>query len=299
MQELEIKIFDLMNVEYEDVLTKIPKFVDEMDIENYMTANPFKQKHQKEALEKEVVEKLEKFVEKEISNWLKDDLKREINSFVDELENQLGQDIDIFYENLDGFRYEISGVKNPKDISGFERVSATILGTIIGGPMYGVLGASLGLGEIAKRSAVTMGASAVGGAIVAFTPIGIATITTAASIAIVSAGILQLATGGKALTNKYKKQLKNSFVEKLKDSKEEDCKKYAERVAGDVREKFSLVSQALDNEIQIEHSKIETLKKNKENSEQERENKILKLNQCVDELTQISKLLTELEREIS
>lgn len=299
MQELKIKIFDLMNVEYEDVLTKIPKFVDEMDIENYMTANPFKQKHQKEALEKEVVEKLEKFVEKEISNWLKDDLKREINSFVDKLENQLGQDIDIFYENLDGFRYEISGVKNPKDISGFERVSATILGTIIGGPMYGVLGASLGLGEIAKRSAVTMGASAVGGAIVAFTPIGIATITTAASIAIVSAGILQLATGGKALTNKYKKQLKNSFVEKLKDSKEEDCKKYAERVAGDVREKFSLVSQALDNEIQIEHSKIETLKKNKENSEQERENKILKLNQCVDELTQISKLLTELEREIS
>ena len=55
----------------------------------------------------------------------------------------------------------------------------------------------------------------------------------------------------------------------------------------------------MDNEIQIEHSKIETLKKNKENSEQERENKILKLNQCVDELTQISKLLTELEREIS
>ena len=60
-----------------------------------------------------------------------------------------------------------------------------------------------------------------------------------------------------------------------------------------------LIVSQIDLQKKQEHSKIETLKKNKENSEQERENKILKLNQCVDELTQISKLLTELEREIS
>lgn len=298
MQELQKTVFDLMDAQYSHIINQIPNVVDKMDIENYMTVNPFKQKDKKEALEKEVVSKLSQFVEKEMGTWIKTDLKVSIDAFVDKLERDLGADIDVFYENIDEFRYEVGGVKKPKDISGFERVSATILGTIVGGPTYGMLGASLGFGEIAKRSAISIGAAAAGGAILAFTPIGIAAITTAATVATVAAGILQLATGGSALTDKYKKVLKNNFVESLKNSREDDCKQYAASVSKDVNEKFKLVIQALDNEIQIERSKVEALEKDKKNSEADRTQKLAKLRQYEGELTQISDRLSELEAAI-
>lgn len=293
MQELQKKIQELMDIKYGDVISKIPKAIDNMDIENSMTANPFKQKAKKEALEKEVISKLEQFVQKEMGSWMKTDLKVTIDSFMDKLQENLGEDIDIFYENLDEFRYEISGVEKSKDISGFERVSATILGTIVGGPMYGVLGASLGFGEMVKRSAITMGASLAAGVVLAFTPIGIAAITTATSVALVGSGILQLVSGGKALTDKYKKQLKNSFIEKLKDRREADCKEYATSILRDVEKKFSLVNEALDNEIQLEKSKVNALRKDKEESTEKREKKLSQLKVFEQELLSISNALTE------
>lgn len=293
MQELQKQIQDLMDSQYGVIIGKIPDVVDKMDLENHMTVNPFKQKSKKEALENEVISKLEQFTQKEMGIWIKIDLKESVDAFIDKLEEDLGEDIDIFYENLDEFRYEVSDIDKPKDISGFGRVSATILGTIVGGPMYGVLGASLGFGEIVKRSAITMGASFVGGAVLAFTPIGLATITTAASVTLIGAGILQLATGGQALTKKYKKQLKNSFIEMLKERREEDCKNYAWDITIDVKEKFNLVNEALDNEIKMEKSKVRALEDDRDKNVDERERKLSLLKQWEKDLDLIERALTE------
>lgn len=292
MQELEKHVIDLMNAQYGVIIRKIPKYVDDMDLENHMTVNPFKQKEKKEALEKEVLTKLEQFVQREMGAWIKSDLKIAIDSDIDKLQKDIGEDIDIFYEKLDEFRYEISGVSKLKNISGFERVSATILGTIAGGPMYGALGASLGFGEIAKRSAVTVGAAFAGGVIFAFTPIGMAAITTAATVATIGAGVLQFATGGKALTDKYKKKLKDGFVDSLKEGREQGCKDYAKDITKDVKEHFNLVNEALDNEIQIEKSKVEALQKDKEYSASEREYKLTQLKKYEQDLLTISNDLT-------
>lgn len=298
IQELEKNISSLMDEQYGVIIGKIPSFVENMDLENHMTVNPFKQKKKKEALEAEVLSNLEQFVQKEMGTWTKTELKETIEDAVDKLQQDIGKNINIFYKKLDAFRYEVSGVEKPKDISGLERVSATILGTIAGGPMYGALGASLGFGEIAKRSAVTLGASFAGGAILAFTPIGMAAITTTATVAIVGAGILQLATGGKALTDKYKKQLKDSFIYSLEVGQEEGCKNYAKGIASDVREKFNLVNEALDNEIKIEKSKIETLKKNKNDSVRERDKKLTLLREYEQKLTGIGNALTDIGHSI-
>lgn len=299
MDDLQKNIQELMDKQYGVIISKIPKAVDSMNIENYMTVNPFKQKSKKEALEKEVISKLEQFVQKEMGTWIKTDLKAEIESFIDQLEKELGEDIDIFYENLDEFRYQVSGVEKPKNISGFERVSATILGTIVGGPMYGALGASLGFGEIAKRSAITMGASFAAGAVLAFTPVGIAAITTAATVALVGAGILQLATGGRALTDKYKNQLKNSFIESLQETRKDGNNQYAENITKDVKQKFELVVEALENEIQIERSKVEALEKDRENSVAEREQKLSQMKELEKELGKLNESLVELEKSIN
>lgn len=299
MDDLQKNIQELMDKQYGVIISKIPKAIDSMSIENYMTVNPFKQKSKKEALEKEVISKLEQFVQKEMGTWIKTDLKAEIESFIDQLEKELGEDIDIFYENLDEFRYQVSGVEKPKNISGFERVSATILGTIVGGPMYGALGASLGFGEIAKRSAITMGASFAAGAVLAFTPVGIAAITTAATVALVGAGILQLATGGRALTDKYKNQLKNSFIESLQETRKDGNNQYAENITKDVKQKFELVVEALENEIQIERSKVEALEKDRENSVAEREQKLSQMKELEKELGKLNESLVELEKSIN
>ena len=298
MLELQNEIKNLMDIQFDVIIKKIPNFVDSMDLDNHMTVNLFKQNSKKEALEKEVISKLEQFVQKEMGTWIQTELKENVESFVDNLLKELGEDIDIFYDNLDEFSYEVSGVKKPKNISGFSRVSATILGTIVGGPTYGVVGATLGFGEIAKRSAITVGASAVAGVILAFTPIGMATITTAATVAVIGSGILQLVTGGKALTDKYKRQLKNSFIESLEDSREASCKDYAESVSEDVKKKFELVNKALENEIQIERSKVEALIKDKEKSAGERKLKLSRLKQLERELQEISRSLTAIGNSI-
>lgn len=297
-QELEKTIRELMDAQYGRIIGKIPKFIEDMDIENHMTINPFKQKVKKDALEKEVLSKLEQFFQKEMGKWIKTDLKEVIDATIDKLQRDIGGDINIFYENLDEFRYEVSGVEKPKDISGFERVSATILGTIVGGPMYGALGASLGFGEIAKRSAITMGAAFAGGTILAFTPVGIAAITTATTIALIGAGILQLTTGGKALTNKYKQKLKEGFVDSLKDEREDGCKGYAKGIACDVREKFNLVNEALDTEIQIEKSKVDALKKDIEDSKSEKDEKLMLLSELEQKLISISNALADVGHSI-
>lgn len=287
MQDLQKDIKTSMSTQYSTVISKIQKYVDDMDLENHMTANPFKQKKQKDALENEVITKLNQFVQKEMGTWIKTDLKKLIDSDIDKIQHDIGKDIDIFYEKLDEFRYEISGIEKPKDISGFERLTATILGTIAGGPIYGALGASLGLGEIAKRSAITMGATCASAVILAFTPIGLAAITTATSAALIGAGILQLATGGKALTDKYKKKLKSEFIDSLQDGREQGCEDYAKGVVKDVSDKFALVTKALDNEIKIEKSKVDALKKDKEDCANNRAEKLSLLKEYESELYSI------------
>ena len=298
IEELEKTVRELMDAQYGAIIGKIPKFVEDMDLESHMTVNPFKQKEKKDALEKEVLFKLQQFVQKEMGTWIKTDLKVAIDAAIDKLQQDIGDDIDIFYENLDEFRYEVSGVERPKDISGFERVSATILGTIVGGPMYGALGASLGFGEIAKRSAITMGAACAGSVILAFTPLGMAAIVTASTVALIGAGILQLATGGQALTDKYKKKLKEGFLDSLRNGREKECKDYAKDVASDVKKKFNLVNEALDTEIQIEKSKVDALRKDKEDSASKRAEKLALLKNLEQKLSSISNILTDIGHSI-
>ncbi len=290
MRNLEEEIADLMNQQYDKIIRGIPEAVDKMDIENHMTVNPFKQKEKKTALENEVIGKLDQYVQKQMGAWIQSELNPHLDAFIDKLQRELGEDIDIFYRNLDEFRYDVSGIEKPKDISGIERITATIFGTILCGPTYGVLGASLGFGEMAKRSALTIGA----GVIAAFTPLGI----TAIGAAIVGAGILQIATGGKALTDKYKKQIKDEFINSIKSNREESSSGYAAEVVKDVRDKFGLVVEALDNEIDMEKGKIKALEDDAKKGEEERSRKIASLKVISQEIAEIRGAFSTIREEI-
>ena len=298
MEDLKKIVKEAMDAQYGSIIANIPTAIDKMEIDNYMTVNPFKQKEKKVALENEVISKLDSYVHSEMSTWIKLELNKLIEEFVAKLQKDIGSDIDLFYENIDEFRYVVSGVEKPKDISGFERVSATILGTIVGGPVYGALGGSLGFGEIVKRSAITLGATFTAGVILAFTPIGIAAITTAASVATIGAGILQIATGGKALTDKYKKQLKDNFISKMKETREESCVNYATGIVSDVKGKYQDVITALDNEIAIEKSKITSLEEDKYKSDVDRTKKLGILKNVGESLGDIEETLNTLGKEI-
>lgn len=287
MRELEDEIRESMNDEFDTVISRIPKAVDEMKLENSMTVNPFKQKSKKEALEKEVISNLEQFVQKEMAVWSRDKLKVLVDRHINNLEKEIGRNIDEFYDYLDEFRYMVSGVEKPKGISGLSRVSATILGTIVGGPTYGAVGASLGFGEVVKRSAITMGLGVAGGTILALTPIGLAAATTATTIALLGAGILQLATGGKDLTVKYKNKLKENFINSVKETREKSCKDYASTVTNDVREKFNCIEQVLDGEIEQIIDYIAVLDRDKNDSKENRDIKVVKLKECEGKLLDI------------
>lgn len=298
MDQLKKKIIDSIDNKYGSIIANVPNAVDKFEIDNYMTANIFKQKERKEALEREVISKIDKYINEEMSSWIKFDLSNIIKEHIDRLEKEIGGYVDIFYKNLDEFRYCVSDVKKPKEISGLDRVTATILGTIVGGPTYGVLGATIGIGEMAKRSAITVGAAFAVGAIAAFTPIGIASYVTATTVATITSGVVQIATGGKALTKKYKKQLTNNFIYKLNETRDESCNTYASNIVDDIKSKFALIEQALDNEINIEKSKIESLINDKKLNEKDKKNKLNKLMVIEDKISEIEKELESLSYQI-
>jgi GTPase SAR1 family protein len=290
MANLKTEISNMMKEQYDEIVRGIPGVVDNMDLENHMTVNPFKQKEKKSALEKEVISKLDQYVQKQMGNWIKTILNPFLESAINKIQDEIGQDIDSFYNKLDDFRYDVSGIEKPKDISGLERVTATIFGTILCGPTYGVIGASLGFGEMVKRSALTYGAVA----IAACTPLGIGAI----AAAVVGAGIIQIATGGKALTDKYKKQIKEDFISSIKEGKEKSSNDYATNVVKDINEKFDLVVQALNNEIKIEMSKIDSLEEDAKKGEEVRNQKVNELKVISSKIDDIKKSLNEIQIEI-
>ncbi|MCD8158818.1 MAG: hypothetical protein LUD77_07980 [Clostridiales bacterium] len=246
---LENKISDMLKTQIDMLCSQIPNYVDEMNLDNHMTINPFKQKERKKALENEVINQLNQFVENKMAEWSNTELKKYIDVFINDLQRQIGRDIEKFYSNLDRFRFEVSGVESNKNISLFSRVTSTILGTFIGGPTYAMVGATMGFGEMLKRSITSFTWAIL---VAAFIP-GLSDL---ALIAYLTSGLVHVATGGKSLTKKYKDALKNEFIKKMKNEKDEICKKYASQVRENVSEKFDLISQALEKEIKVEESKI-------------------------------------------
>ena len=89
--------------------------------------------------------------------------------------------------------------------------------------------------------------------------------------------------------DKYKKQLKDSFIDKLNEKREEGCREYSQRITKEVKEKFNLVKQALNNEIESERNKIKALEKDKKDSAEERENKMSMLKELEQQLDEILK----------
>lgn len=290
VDDMKKKVSTMMKTQYEAIMNRIPKVINKLDLDSKMTVNPFTQKEKKAALEQEVINKIDQFIQSEIGKWIKGELANYMETFISEMEIKLGNDIDQFYNQLDDFRYEVSGIEKPKNISGFERVSATILGTLACGPAYGLIGATMGFGEVAKRSTLALGAVA----LMSLTPMGITSI----AATVVGAGIVQFATGGKALADKYKKQIAKSFVKQMQDSEEESIQAYVEKLSKDIAERFDTIPQALQQEINLEENKIGELRKNKDSSEKIRAEKRTLLNKVKAQLENIEQQLIAMKKSI-
>jgi len=291
-ENLFSNIQGMVNSRYKVIINKIPEFVKEVELDNKIKI--LKYKESKEAFESEVVSKMTRFVENEMSNWVQSELNPYIDNWINGLVADIGKDVDVFYDNLDKFKFNVGGVKKPKNITGLERVAATIVGTVVAGPAYGAVGATMGMAEIIKRSVVTM-AAFVG---LCLTPLSATAIVYAAFAAIIGGGTIQTATAGMSLTQKYKKQLQKSFMEELKNHQEENSENYARSISNKVKEEFSKVTQALANEISIEENKIKALEQDKEKSAEERKKKINELNQLNNELSAIKCKLAGLQSDI-
>lgn len=281
--------------QYECVINKVPDFVKELDLENRMTVNPFKQKERKEALEQEITEKLNQFVNQEMNKWFQKDLAQCMETRVEELGKELGREVDQFYNHLDNFRYDVSNVKKARNIAGWDRLIGTVLGTVTMGPIYGAIGATQGTGSVLKRSALTWGALIAFAAIPAVTP-------TALGIALLGAafggGALQVATGGKVLENKYKEVLIKNTVKQMKESKDLVAQRYTESIITHVAQQLNKIPVAMQKEIEQERGKVNALRQDMETSEQAREEKKKELAEILNELRAVETHLGELEMKL-
>lgn len=290
LDKMKKDVSKMIDEQYTSIMNKIPTFINNLDLDSKMTVNPFTQKERKAALEQEVTRNIDQFIQSEMGNWIKGKLAEYMGDFISDMETELGGDIDQFYDRLDGFRYEVSGIEKPRNISGFERVGATILGTLALGPAYGLIGATMGLGEVTKRSALAVGAIA----LMSLTPMGITSIATT----VVGAGFVQFVTGGKALADKYKKQLAKSFVKQMQDSKDESIQAYVEKLSEDMAERFDTIPQALQQEINLEQNKVDELRKCKDSNEKIRAEKLISLNNVKAQLENVEQQLIAMKKSI-
>lgn len=210
------------------------------------------------------------------------------------LSQDMGRQIEQFYVQLDSFRYSMSGVKKPRDISVWERLAATAVGTAVFGPTYGIIGGTMGMGSVVKRSAVTWG----GLFALAFAPLTVEVYTMVATVAIIGSGLVQVATGGKALEDKYKGMLSKGIVKQMRDNKEQAVQKYVDALLAKVEENLAKIPEAMQKEIDSEQHTMDALLEAAKSSEQERKNKICELEDVNKKLSSIESSLDELERQI-
>ena len=293
-KELRLELQRKMALQYERVIKGVPDFVKGLQLENKMTINPFTQKERKQKLEEEVVDSLQAFIQGEMNKWSKEELTAYMESYMEGLSQDMGRQIEQFYVQLDSFRYSMSGVKKPRDISVWERLAATAVGTAVFGPTYGIIGGTMGMGSVVKRSAVTWG----GLFALAFAPLTVEVYTMVATVAIIGSGLVQVATGGKALEDKYKGMLSKGIVKQMRDNKEQAVQKYVDALLAKVEENLAKIPEAMQKEIDSEQHTMDALLEAAKSSEQERKNKICELEDVNKKLSSIESSLDELERQI-
>ena len=279
-----------MDAKYLSIMNDIPKYVEALDTTNKISMKPWKQTESQKALLEELYSKLNEYVQDQMSQWIKIDLTKYLSSFVIELENDIGQDVDQFYKNLDDFRCNVSATEEPNEMSAFERVGATILGTLVGGPAYGVVGATMGLKETAKRSA----AVSVAALLIGMTPIGMPGFV----LLVVGSGLYSILTGSATLTGNFKAEVANSFVQRLKESKDNVTEEYAKKLSKNMRNGYDCVTVALQKEIDIENSKIIALREDRERGAEERKNKEQILQGVLQNLTDINSRALRLKESV-
>ena len=297
-KELRRELQRKMELQYERVIKGVPDFVKGLQLENKMTINPFTQKERKQKLEEEVVDSLQAFIQGEMNKWSKEELTAYMESYMEGLSQDMGRQIEQFYVQLDSFRYSMSGVKKPRDISVWERLAATAVGTAAFGPtygiIYGIIGGTMGMGSVVKRSAVTWG----GLFALAFAPLTVEVYTMVATVALIGSGLVQVATGGKALEDKYKGMLSKGIVKQMRDNKEQAVQKHVDALLAKVEENLTKIPEAMQKEIDSEQHTMDALLEAAKSSEQERKNKICELEDVNKKLSSIESNLGDLERQI-
>lgn len=283
-------IYDRLILQYEKVIHLIPEWVSKMELENEMTLNPKRQKEAREKIEREIAIKLDDLIQKEMRNWLKVELIQFIEGFINKLENEIGQDLEDFYDNLDKFQYGLSGIKTDKNIGAKERIAATILVgavSLITAP----LGMALGLKEAAKRAAALL---AVQLALI-MTPLGVVS-STLITLGVV---IYQYATGKSAMENVIKKDMQKRFVEELKKNMDVISMDIATSVVNNLKETTSPIIDALNKEIEAQDTLIQNIKNSKSNQEgitKSKENMLNKyLLDCNELVVKLCNLKSEIE----
>ena len=286
-QEMKVLICE----QYSEIAKRIPAYVNDLQVKNEISFNPFTQDSQRKALQEELCDEIDHFIQDEMGKWIQTKVQAYIQNFMSGVAGDVEADINNFYDNLKDFHYKVTGVKTTSDISNMERISATILGTIACGPAYGLLGASLGLKEVLMRSAATLGIMMAALSIVPLSqPFVFA--------AIVGSGLFQLLGSGESRTKKCKDELAQNFIACLNKEKENASKTYAEKLTIDLRHIFELIGKALAKEVDVAEKNLASIQENKLKQGKDNGEKIDMLTGVVKHIALIKQELTNIKQTV-
>ena len=255
-----------MENKYQSILQAIPGEVSRMNTNSRITLAFWNNKEQAEALTREIMDKLRTFFEHEIRKWAETELTDMLQTFLDDLRNELEGDMKRFYEAISRFNYAFTGDMPQADESFFSNMSSIMMGLALGGIGYAAAGGILGYGTINTVLGSILG-TVLGSTI-------FSTIFAGGTIIGIAYAAYKLWNYSDEATNEHKNAVQKACIEELSDKKSEVCNEYAGQLSSQIREQLRVIDNGLEGEVEKNRELLRAIERDIESKAEERRKKV-------------------------
>lgn len=286
-QELRDTIEHQVENKLIEIANEIPKWVNEIDVENSIKFFTLKgPKQQIEALTEEVVKNISGKIELELAEWHHDILNNVVEKKLNTINDEIEQNVEDLYLSLDDIKMDFScNTGNiEKNVSGMERLGAAIAGFLLVSPGSAVMGAQYGFSGLLKSILPQIGLAFLAGLLGFTNPITLLLI-------LLGGGLVEGLIRTSSMTDKTKKNIALELSKNIKDEARDNALKAAHEVYNKTEELSTIIASVLDSEIQSVRDMVETVLEAKNEGEKNVQSMKANVDKCEQELNDINNKL--------
>lgn len=263
----------MLQQRYNNIITSLPEWVNEISCTNSVTWNPFKVKESIRVFSEELIEHLQGKLTSEQEQWQKDELEPFVTRRFQEMAQKFEATITRIFVDIEKIKLRIAGVDDSEVAGGGERIAALVAGFFGGGLTGAAVGGTLGFSkEFIATIAAQIALGVILGSIVGATnPITL--------VAIIVAGLVGMGAGLTKIEEKIRTKVAGQVSDQLRTDRDESIRKAIAIILKNLENGSSNLSGAIDNELQSVEDLVEQIRRDKQMGEQQVRERIAKLEQ--------------------